>query len=338
MSSSRARWIVLGLAGLAGCGLVRALAGGPAPRPFNHEAHTVRGIGCADCHETAEKEARAGMPSKAFCMNCHEDLDKDQEKPLEKKVAWFLDAAGEPAWAAFGRQSSEIKFSHKDHAAKGVACLSCHEGMDKDTGLVPAGKLQRMDSCVSCHSEKAPRKNDCATCHATLGPQVAPASHRQLWDKTHGRCAREGKAAATSNDCAMCHRQDSCANCHQTRPPADHNEFFRLRGHGIISSLDRDRCATCHTTDSCARCHQQTAPVSHTAGWGAFNQRHCTSCHVPLSPSTSGGCAVCHRSTPSHASAPPKPAWHTPVMNCRSCHAGSLKHPDNGDNCNSCHK
>ena len=53
---------------------------------------------------------------------------------------------------------------------------------------------------------------------------------------------------------------------------------------------------------------------------------------------TSVGCSVCHRDTPGHAASPPKPPWHTPNMNCRSCHAGTMKHPDNGDNCNSCHR
>src|SRR5262245_10893764 len=83
---------------LSSCSLIQAIFPSPAPqpRPFNHEAHTVRGISCADCHEGAEKEAKAGMPSKAFCMNCHDDLDKEKDKPLEKKVAWFLDEKGEP--------------------------------------------------------------------------------------------------------------------------------------------------------------------------------------------------------------------------------------------------
>jgi hypothetical protein len=81
----------------------------------------VRGISCADCHEGTEKEAKAGMPSKAFCMNCHDDLDKEKDKPLEKKVAWFLDGSGEPQWADFGRQKEEIKFSHAAHAGKTAA-------------------------------------------------------------------------------------------------------------------------------------------------------------------------------------------------------------------------
>ncbi len=333
------RWLaILLLAGLgASCTMLRAIwpGGGAAPRPFNHEAHIVRGTSCADCHETAEKDVKAGMPSKAFCLNCHEDLDKDAAKPLEKKVAWFLDEKGEPAWSSFTKQSSEIRFSHAAHAARGVACTACHEGVDKDTGLVP-GKVQRMASCTACHAQKAVAKNTCATCHTRLDLAVPPANHGQLWTSLHGRAAREGVATATANNCALCHKNDACTTCHQTRPPADHTEAWRHRPHGLAAGIDRQRCTTCHAADGCARCHQETVPRSHGAGWGGPSNQHCRGCHVPVQREPS--CAVCHRSTPSHDAAPPKPGWHTPAMNCRSCHALSLKHPDNGDNCNACHR
>lgn len=327
------------LLGLASCGVLRSFFGGAeaAPRLFNHEAHIVRGVGCLDCHEGGEKEIRAGLPSKAFCMNCHEDLDKEPGKPLEKKVAAFLDPAGNPVWSAFTRQSSEIKFSHQSHATAKVACIECHEGIDKDTGLRP-GMLQRMDSCVSCHAARAPRKNDCVSCHASMDRTVAPLSHGQLWERRHGACAREGREVATSNDCAMCHRKDACTTCHQTRPPSDHDNFWRLKAHGVAASFDRSRCATCHASDSCSRCHQQVAPVSHGAGWNAPGSRHCASCHVPQVQFQGQGCAVCHKGGAPHPSAKPKPLGHSAASNCRACHGPTLKHLDNGDNCNACHR
>ncbi len=323
---------------LASCAIVRTFfpSAGPERRPFNHEAHTVRGVGCADCHETADKEAKAGMPSKEFCMNCHEDLDKDPLKPIEKKVGVYLDAAGTPRWSRFTRQSEEIKFSHKAHADRKVACTACHEGIAKDTGLLPAGMLQRMDSCTACHEKDAPAKNACATCHTRLDRTTPPGNHSQLWTERHGACSREGRGEATANDCSMCHQRDACTACHQTRPPKDHTAFWRLKGHCIAAGVDRGRCQTCHTSDSCNRCHQSTSPLSHTAGWNAPRNSHCKNCHVPSQPAT--GCAVCHKGTPGHAAAPPKPAWHNASSSCRSCHSASLRHPDNGDSCNACHR
>jgi hypothetical protein len=324
---------------LSACSVWEAISPSAAattpPRPFNHEAHTVRGIACADCHEGAEKEARAGMPAKAFCMNCHEDIDKEKDKPLEKKVAWFLDEKGEVRWSDFGKEKADIKFSHANHAMKKVSCLECHLEMDKNTGLVPKGP-QRMASCVACHQEKATAKLECSTCHVSIDRTKKPDNHFQLWTKQHGTCARQGVEAATANNCSLCHQPQACTICHQTVPPQDHNEFWRLRSHGFSVALDRSRCQVCHTTDSCVACHKVTAPFSHTAGWTAPQQRHCTGCHLPLQ--SSPNCATCHRDTPGHLTAPPKPTWHTANMICTSCHAATMKHPNNGDNCNSCHR
>jgi len=330
---------VLSLVGLAAflssCSLFQAVfpPAAPTPRPFNHEAHTVRGIACGDCHEGAEKEVHAGMPAKAFCMTCHEELDKEKDKPIEKKVAWFQGDDGEVRWADFGKQKDDIKFSHAAHAGK-VSCTACHLDMDKNTGLVPHGP-QRMTACTACHQQNAPTKQDCSVCHVATDRLKKPENHFQLWTKNHGPCSREGVGVATANNCSLCHQPETCVTCHHTVLPQDHTDFWRLRTHGLAAGLDRSRCQTCHTTDSCVACHQVAAPLSHRGGWNAPLEQHCRNCHLPLQ--TSGSCAVCHRDTPGHLTSPPKPPWHTPQMVCTTCHAATLKHPDNGDNCNSCH-
>ncbi|HKS15828.1 MAG TPA: cytochrome c3 family protein [Planctomycetota bacterium] len=343
MRSSRALQALYSAALLAvvafasSCAVWRSIVGesGPPPRPFNHLAHLDRGVDCLSCHEGADKLDLAGMPGKDLCMTCHEDIDKDPERPAEKKVAWFLDAKGEPAWSAFTKQSKEVLFSHGRHAGKGVACASCHEGIEKNTGLVP-GMVQRMSSCVACHESSATSYNRCESCHSEITATTRPPNHDRIWKRMHGQASRMGAAAATANQCSMCHEKDSCASCHQAEAPENHNAFWRIRGHGIAATVDRMRCQTCHASDGCDRCHQETAPASHTAGWDCPRNRHCNGCHVPLQ--TSGSCFVCHKSTPGHDTAPPMPAWHNPSLNCRSCHAASLKHPDNGDRCISCHR
>lgn len=342
MNNPAKRLRILALAGLllavaVSCSLLRmAFApAAPAPRPFNHAAHLARGPSCVDCHEGAEKEARAGMPSKETCMTCHEDIDKDPKALPERKVAWFLDGSGKPSWSAFLRQSTEIRFSHAEHAAKNVACTSCHAGIAENTGLVP-GPPQRMDTCTACHAAQAPLKNECSTCHTEIARDRRPSNHARLWERTHGFASMDGGMGATANNCAMCHGKDSCTSCHLTRRPADHGAFWRTKGHGIASSIDRGRCQTCHVSDSCNRCHQESAPPSHGAGWNAPTNRHCQGCHVPLQ--ASGSCAVCHKSSPGHEASPLKPSWHNAAMDCRSCHGATMKHPDNGDTCNACHR
>ena len=154
-------FVVGGSWGIAtSCSLMNAIvpSAAPPPRPFNHEAHLVRGLECADCHDKAEEEVQAGMPTREMCWLCHEELDEDPDKPREQKVAWFEDKSGEARWSAFEKQSEEVIFSHQVHADKKVTCLECHSGMDKNTGLVPGG-IQRMSACQACHEEKAPAKN-----------------------------------------------------------------------------------------------------------------------------------------------------------------------------------
>jgi hypothetical protein len=314
----------------AACALFRKTSA-PA-RPFNHEAHLERGLDCFACHADADKLDGAGMPSKDLCMGCHEEIDKEPGRAKEKTVAWFLDERGDPQWSSFTKQGGDIKFSHKAHAARRIDCMACHSGMDKSKGLV-AEPVQSMRSCMECHEKDAPAATACATCHTTIDRDRAPATHARMWGKLHGACSREG---GTANDCAMCHQRDECVTCHQTKAPDDHTQFWRLRAHGIAAGTDRSRCQTCHASDSCDRCHQESAPRNHLAGWNSPTNGHCGSCHVPLQ--TSGSCFVCHKSTPGHASAAPKPAWHNAAMNCRSCHAASLPHIDNGDNCNACHR
>lgn len=317
------------------CSIFSPLLGpsGPAPRPFDHKAHLDRGVDCATCHEGAATSAMAGMPTKELCATCHDELDADPKKPLAKKASWYFDEAGKPSWSSFTRAGGDVIFSHAKHKD---ACTACHEGIDRNTGLIAEGMVQPMDSCVACHERSAPEKNGCRVCHATLDRGTAPASHARMWMRRHGECARAGPHGPTADRCSMCHRTETCTLCHQTTAPFDHHGDWRNVPHGVAASMDRSRCRTCHGSDMCVRCHQETAPRSHAAGWDAPRNNHCYGCHQPLSKS--GGCAVCHRSTPGHDAVPPWPAWHTPTLNCRSCHAASLGHPDNGDSCTSCHR
>ncbi|MBI2931082.1 MAG: cytochrome c3 family protein [Planctomycetes bacterium] len=327
--------IALGLT--AACSVIHAImpSAAPPPRPFNHASHLRRGPDCLSCHEDAETQAEAGMPSMESCLECHEELDQDPAKPPERKASWYLDPSGRPVWSAFTEQSPEIRFSHQAHATANVECAQCHVGIDKNKGLQP-GLVQRMESCTACHAAQAPRKNECSTCHTQLDRDHAPPDHLRMWSTLHGRRAREGPAAHTANDCSMCHQNDSCVTCHQTRLPDDHNGAWRFQPHGIAASIDRGRCTVCHASDMCVRCHEETSPRSHTAGWNAPQDRHCVSCHLPLQ--FSGGCFACHRSAPGHDLVPPMPPWHNLTMDCRPCHSIGLRHPDNGDACTACHR
>jgi hypothetical protein len=102
--------------------------------------------------------------------------------------------------------------------------------------------------------------------------------------------------------------------------------------------MDRESCAVCHQRDFCDRCHASTEPMNHVGAFGGTLSTHCLGCHFPLSAEE--GCGVCHKATPSHLLAAPKPPDHVPGMNCLQCHGiqQPLPHVDKGDDCNTCHK
>jgi hypothetical protein len=328
-------WVALAL---ASCRLLE-----PERRParpegpvFDHAGHIQRGLECANCHGEAGVAFKA-MPTLESCLECHEDLDK--EKPPEKGARIFFDEGGQGMWIHAGAQDPEIRFDHGAHQKEGMDCLTCHKEVAEST-FIPAGKIS-MDACIACHAVRAPEYNDCASCHREIRRDRPPKSHHLGWKTEHGRVAREGSFDPLPAECSLCHLRSDCDTCHRAEKPKNHNMLWRFHGHAAMASIDRDNCSICHTTDSCASCHKDALPRSHRGGFGAPNNHHCLGCHLPLTRFGEEGCAVCHRGTPSHASAPPRPANEPHMTNnpadCRECHM-VLQHPDNGQSCLFCHQ
>ena len=323
-------WL-LPLAGLSGCMLVGALTSEPPPFAFPHAVHAEEGLGCTDCHRGAEESDQPGMPVLKQCKLCHAELDA--EKPPERRVEALFDG-DHYRGAGVSALDEEIVFSHQRHVTAEVECSACHQGIETNT-RVDRSLAVDMDDCMRCHQQQG-KPNDCATCHRDIRTDVPPRTHQQLWKRVHGKVVR-GASEARIDNCALCHTQSACATCHQDVPPDNHDNYFRRRGHGLFARMDRQNCATCHRSDSCDACHAEVRPLNHTGMWGGTRSNHCVSCHFPLQ---SQECIVCHKGTPSHALAAPKPSWHTPGMNCLQCHGVSLPlpHVHKGDDCNACHR
>lgn len=327
------RRMLLVLWGLAatGCALFQVFSPQDRPFGFSHAVHQKEGLECGDCHMNWESEDAPGMPVRGACNLCHENLDAD--KPPERKVDVLFDGDTYKA-QHLSRLDDEIVFSHRQHATRPIECNICHVGIEASEYVDRRIALDMRD-CESCHREQRVA-NDCATCHQRLRVDVAPDSHAFQWQKVHGQTVR-AHDEATVSDCALCHDESSCKTCHLSVPPDNHDNYFRRRGHGLHARMDRQNCATCHRTDSCDVCHQETRPISHFGSFGGATSNHCVGCHLPVQYTE---CYTCHKSTPSHQSAMPKPADHTAGMNCRQCHGMGqpLPHADNGSDCNSCHR
>jgi hypothetical protein len=332
--AGRVRYPVLALlvfTTAAGCALVNMFTPSK-PFAFSHRVHVVdESLECADCHRTWETDDNPGMPTLGQCMLCHEQIDAD--KPPERQVTRLFDGKEYRATRA-SRLEDEVLFSHKQHAAGPVECSACHRGIESNE-VIDRSMAVRMDDCTACHGSRD-IANECATCHREVRSDRPPATHAMQWLRLHGPAVR-AHSTATADRCSMCHQESSCASCHLDTPPANHTNYFRLRGHGLFARMDRQNCSTCHRSDSCDSCHRETRPLNHTGNWGGVRSNHCLGCHFPLG---SDSCATCHQATPSHALATPLPPTHTPGMNCRQCHGitAPLPHVDKGDNCIQCHR
>jgi hypothetical protein len=327
----RAALLLLGGLGLLLSGCVFSHLRGEDELAFSHELH-VQGeqLECAMCHEDLAAADEPGMPPEDACMLCHEELDA--EKPEDRRVAsLFADGVFKAAHAS--ELGGEVVFSHLRHVEAQVACNACHAGIESNE-RVDGDLAVDMASCVACH-ERLDQPAACATCHSAIDQGWKPPSHDGAWQRAHGARARAG-SKLPAESCSLCHKEDTCAACHRVEAPANHTHGFRLKGHGLLASMDRTACSVCHEPSSCEACHAETLPTSHGGMWGGTKSLHCLTCHTPLEQN---GCVVCHKATPSHALAPPKPDWHDPGMNCQGCHGRGLplSHVDNGENCNLCH-
>ena len=311
----------------AGCMFLEQREAEDTGPTFSHAIHVEEGLDCSDCHGDAA-EGEPSMPVEAQCQLCHAELDA--EKPPETHAATLMAARASRVgpW-----EDGDVIFAHPAHLAAGLECGACHAGIESSERVLPDGRLT-MDDCMQCHADRG-APNECATCHTEIRADLAPPSHALNWSKVHGQAARAHGEQRTDR-CSLCHKENECITCHTQELPESHTNFWRLRGHGVAASMDRQSCAVCHREDSCSACHAEVAPLSHGGMWGGAQSTHCLSCHFPLQGES---CFVCHKSTPSHQLAPPKPPDHTPGMNCTMCHGNGapLTHVDKGDNCNQCH-
>jgi hypothetical protein len=331
-STLRARIPLLFMAlSAAGCVLFSSKEDvAPLGLAFPHKVHVAEGLECADCHPGAASGEEPGMPRRQQCMLCHKEID--EKKPPEKQIAQLFDGDTFKAQHA-SAVSAEVVFPHAKHASAEKNCSACHTGIEESERIVRDHPFT-MARCQQCHAQYKVA-DDCATCHREIRRDVAPPSHEHNWKMQHGRVVR-AETGDLVNNCALCHTESTCVSCHLDEPPPNHNNFWRLRGHAVLASMDRQNCAACHRPDSCERCHEAMLPQNHVGMWGSPKDTHCNVCHFPLS---TNGCLTCHKGTPSHDTAAPLPSWHNPGMNCRQCHGVTqpLPHVDNGSNCIMCH-
>lgn len=168
------------------------------PVAFSHTIHAGQlGLDCRYCHNGVEKSWYSNVPSASTCMNCHNQVLKD-----DPKLALVRESAqsGKPIpWVQVHKTPDYVYFNHSVHVNRGVSCVHCHGPVNKMDEVRHAKSLS-MTFCLDCHRNPAPnlRPPDQVYNLDWVPPQD--------FAKTQGaKFVHDWKVNASQN-CSACHR------------------------------------------------------------------------------------------------------------------------------------
>lgn len=123
------------------------------PVAFSHAIHVEQvGLDCRYCHNGVEKSWYSNIPSAGLCMNCHNQVLKDDPKlALVRESA----ATGVPIpWVQIHKLPDYAYFNHAVHVNRGVSCVHCH-GPVNTMDVVWHDQPFSMAFCLECHRNPA---------------------------------------------------------------------------------------------------------------------------------------------------------------------------------------
>lgn len=243
---------------------------------FSHRVHAELMIDCVDCH-TAAPTSRSSFDNllamKSDCALCH-DVSNDCQ------LCHFEDR-----YVRFEKTDPDLYFNHQLHyQTLGISCQTCHANVEQ-TDYATAEHMPIKANCMPCH-DGGQAAMDCESCHRDT-KTLMPASHMVAnFEREHKRVVRAGAFQA---ECASCHMQTFCQDCHETAGLVFSQEGFtrstplyspegagrqslsagRVHDlnyrftHGIDARSKRTQCQTCHEIESfCADCHFDGAGIA----------------------------------------------------------------------------
>jgi len=127
------------------------------------------GMDCRYCHSFVDVAAHSNLPNTQTCMNCHQQVQKDNPKLEPVRESW---KSGQPVeWVQLHRTPDYVFYNHAAHVNRGISCATCH------------GQINHM--AVVRHAPTA--RADARKCRATA--RSVPGRHRPTQSSTQ-RAAR----------------------------------------------------------------------------------------------------------------------------------------------------
>ncbi|HEY6166622.1 MAG TPA: cytochrome c3 family protein [Verrucomicrobiae bacterium] len=168
------------------------------PVAFSHAIHAGQlGLDCRYCHNAVEKSYHSNIPATSVCMNCHNQVLKD-----DPRLALVRESheSGKPIpWVWIHKTPDYVYFNHSVHVNRGVSCVHCHGPVNKMDEVYHAKPLS-MAFCLECHRNPEQFVRDPKQVF-NLDYQIPP----EVQERDGKKFVHDWNLAASQN-CTACHR------------------------------------------------------------------------------------------------------------------------------------
>jgi hypothetical protein len=169
------------------------------PVAFSHAIHADQlGMDCRYCHNAVEKSWYSNIPASSVCMNCHNQVLKDDPKLALVRESF---QSGKPIhWIQIHKLPDYVYFNHSVHVDRGVSCVECHGQINKMDEVYQAKPLS-MAFCLDCHRDPAAHLR---TLDKITDLDWKPESPEK--QKIEGKKLMDNWHTESLQNCSACHR------------------------------------------------------------------------------------------------------------------------------------
>jgi hypothetical protein len=175
------------------------------PVAFSHATHNGQlGIDCRYCHNAVEKSWYSNIPASATCMNCHNQVLKDDPRlQLVRESA----ASGKPIpWIQIHRTPDYVYFNHSVHVNRGISCVECHGQINEMEEVYHYQPLS-MTFCLDCHRNPAAKlRPPEEITNLKWQPPGNTPEEKANWQTVHGRQMMKDWKVESLQNCSACQR------------------------------------------------------------------------------------------------------------------------------------